>query len=150
MANDPALRRLIDLPGIADLEYQALLKPRYTEIEGRAEFLEIDEVSRANFGLTADEAEDVDLPADWDKIERKPDRDQVAAFEAAGWDVTDKRRPLRMLGQFKLQLWLAIRGVAGQLPYQAPPDDWKPDDSDPFRSSLAIEAAAFLRDRRKR
>lgn len=150
MATDTALRRLIDLPGVADLEYQALLKPRYAEPENRAEFPEIDEVSRANFGITLDEAEDVDLPAGWDKIDRKPDRDQVAAFEAAGWDVTDKRRPLRMLGQFKLQLWLAIRGVAGQLPFQAPPDDWKADESDPFRSSLAQDAAAFLRDRRKR
>ena len=36
-----------------------------------------------------------------------------AAFEDAGWDVTDdKRRPLRVLGHFSGPLWLAVRGVA--------------------------------------
>jgi len=41
----------------------------------------------------------------------------AAAFEAAGWDVTDdKRRPLRVLGHFSAPMWLAVRGVAGALP----------------------------------
>ena len=61
------------------------------------------------------------------------------AFEDAGWDVTDKRRPLRMLGHYALPLWLAIRGVAGQLPFQAPPAE----KSDDWASSLAADAKAY-------
>jgi len=143
MTSKPALRRLIDLPGIADLEFKALMKPRYAEPESRAEFPEIDDCSRALFGLTADEAEAAAHPADWDDIEAKPVARQVEAFEAAGWDVTDnKLRPLRMLGQFNHQLWLAIRGVAGSLPFI--PDD----EPDPTKSALALEAARFQRNRR--
>jgi hypothetical protein len=143
MEAKPALRRLIDLPGIADLEFKALMKPRYAEAESRAEFPEIDEASKAVFGLTADEAEEVATPDGWTAIERLAPRDQAEAFEAAGWDVTDdKRRPLRMLGQFNQQLWLAIHGVAGSLPFHAEPE------VDAMSSSLAKEAAAFQRDRR--
>ena len=137
------MRRLLDLPGIADLEYKALMKPRYADPDARSEFPEVDEVAAAAFGLTVDQAEDVPLPADWDNIHRAPVRDQVDAFEAEGWDVTDaKRRPLRMLAQFSLPLWLAVRGVVGELPFQA---EAEPDD---FSASLAKEAAAFKRDRR--
>jgi hypothetical protein len=134
------LRRLIDLPGVAELERKALMKPLYAEPQARAEFPEIDACSQALFGLTADQAEDATRPAGWDRIERRPVAEQVAAFEAAGWDVTDdKRRPLRMFGQFNQQLWLAVRGVAGELPFQAP-DDAPPD---PWGSALAREAARF-------
>ena len=64
---------------------------------------------------------------------------QVAAFEEAGWDVTDaKRRPMRILGHFNQQLWLAIRGVAGELPFQA--DAPEPD---PWASGLAAQAKRF-------
>ena len=133
------LRRLIDLPGMDDLELKALMKPAYADAEARAEFPEIDALSKELFGLTADEAEDVERPEGWDRIERKPIPQQVAAFEAEGWDVTDnKRRPLRMLGHFNQQLWLAVRGVAGSLPFQ--PDDDKPDD---WGAGLAAEAARF-------
>lgn len=143
MADITALRRLIDLPGIAELEEKALMKPRYADDDARSEFPEIDACSQALFGLTADEADDVPRPEGWDRIERRPVREQVDAFEAAGWDVTDnRRRPLRMLGHFNLQLWLAVRGVAGSLPFQAEPDP------DAATSSLAREAAAFLRNRR--
>ena len=70
--------------------------------------------------------------------------DQVIAFEAEGWDVTDdKRRPLRMFEHFAPQLWLALRGVAGELPFQAEAD---PDEA--VYSSLAADAAKFRRDRR--
>jgi hypothetical protein len=139
----PALRRLIDLPGIRDLEFKALMNPRLSDADAAANFPEIDECSRAVFGLTADEADDVPRPESWDRIERKSERDQVAAFEAEGWDVTDdKRRPLRMLGQFSTQLWLALRGVAGELPFQA-----EADDSDDLADSLAKEAARFRRNR---
>ena len=136
------LRRLIDLPGIADLEFASVMKPAMREPGAQAEFPKLDEVSRANFGLTLDEADAVDLPADWDRIDRKPERDQVEAFEAAGWDVPDKRRPLKILPQFSLQLWLAIRGVAGSLPYQA-----EEDVEAKMQSSLAADAAKFRRDR---
>jgi len=142
MANAP-LRRLIDLPGIAELEDKALMKPRYADVDARTEFPEIDECSRELFGLTADEADDVPRPEGWDRIERKPVREQVDAFEAEGWDVTDnKRRPLRMFGHFNVQLWLAVRGVAGSLPFHV---EKEPDE---LKASLAKEAAIFLRNRR--
>jgi hypothetical protein len=135
------IRRLIDLPGVADLELKALMKPAYASAEARAEFPEIDACSLELFGLTADQAEDLERPVDWDGIERRPMPEQVAAFEANGWDVTDnKRRPLRMLGHFNQQLWLALRGVAGQLPFQ--PDDDPPDN---WGSTLAADAARFRR-----
>ena len=143
MASPSPLRRLIDLPGIADLEFKALMKPRYAEPEGRAEFPEIDETSRALFGLTADEAEATPVPEDWVYVEVKPPARQVEAFEAVGWDVSDdKLWPLRMLGQFNQQLWLAIHGVAGTLPFV--PED----EPDPTKSALALEAARFQRNRR--
>lgn len=133
------LRRLIDLPGVADLEYRALLKREFAEPEARAEFPEIDACSMAIFGLTADEAEAHARPAAWDGVETKPIPQQVTAFEAEGWDVTDdKRRPLRTFGHFNQQLWLALRGVAGSLPFQ--PEDNTPD---PWGSSLAAEATRF-------
>ena len=136
------LRRLIDLPGIADLEFASVMKPAMREPGAQGEFPQLDEVSRANFGLTLDEADNVTLPADWDRIERQSERDQALAFEAAGWDVTDKRRPLKILPQFTLQMWLAIRGVAGSLPYQA-----EEDVEAKMQSSLAADAAKFRRDR---
>ena len=143
MANAPALRRLIELPGIAELEDKALMKPRYADDDARSEFPEIDACSKELFGLTADEADDVPRPDGWDRIERRPVREQVDAFEAEGWDVTDaKRRPLRMLHHFNGQLWLAIRGVAGSLPFQAE------KEADDLQVSLARDAAIFLRNRR--
>jgi hypothetical protein len=136
----PPLRRLVDLPGVADLEFKALMKPAYADPGRRAEFPEIDACAKAVFDLTADEAEAVQMPADLDPIEHLEPRDQVAVFESAGWDVTDdKRRPLRMLRQFSLPLWLAVHGVAGQLPF-APDDDGAPD---PWASKLAADAAKF-------
>ncbi len=133
------LRRLIDLPGVADLEYRALLKREFAEPEARAEFPEIDDCSTKIFGLTADEAEAHARPAGWDNVESRPILQQVAAFEAESWDVTDdKRRPLRTFAHFNQQLWLALRGVAGSLPFQ--PEDNTPD---PWGSSLAAEATRF-------
>jgi hypothetical protein len=125
-----------------DLEYKALLKPRMGDVDARADFPELDATSRALFGLTADEADAVERPAGWDRIDLKSERDQVAAFEAEGWDVTDdKRRPLRLLGHFSTQLWLATRGVAGTLPFipEAEPDV--------MASSLAAEAARFRKNK---
>jgi hypothetical protein len=134
-----ALRRLIDLPGVSDLEYRALLKREFAEPEARAEHPEIDACSQAIFGLTADEAQAYPRPAGWDGPETRPLLDQVQAFEAAGWDVTDdKRRPLRVLGHFNQQLWLAVRGVAGSLPYQ--PEETKPDA---WAAKMAADAARF-------
>ena len=137
--------KLIDLPGMAELERSALMNPRYADPDAREQFPEIDVVSTAIFGLTADEAEDVARPEGWDRIERKPLRDQVIAFEAAGWDVTDKRRPLRMLEHFNVQLWLALRGVAGRLPVIAVDDDEAPAD---WAASLKADATRFRRDNR--
>jgi hypothetical protein len=124
MTSKPAaLRRLIDLPGVNELEYRALLKRDFAEPEARAEFPEIDACATALFGLTADEAEAAPRPPGWDNIESKAPAVQVAAFEAEGWDVTDdKRRPLRVLAHFSGPLWLAVRGVAGTLPFQPESD----------------------------
>jgi cytochrome P450 len=135
----PPLRRLIDLPGVKDLEFRAVMKREFAEPEARDVFPEIDACVQALFGLSNDEAEAAERPADWDNIEVKPVAVQVAAFEDAGWDVTDdKRRPLRVLGHFNQPLWLAIRGVAGRLPFQAEsgaPEAWV--------SKLEAEAKRF-------
>jgi hypothetical protein len=138
------LRRLIDLPGVRDLEYKALMKPRMADADARPEFPEIDATAKALFGLTHDEADEVERPAGWDRIEWKPIRDQVLAFEAEGWDVTDdKRRPLRLLEHFSAPLWLAVRGVAGGLPFAPAPED----DTASLSASLAAEAARFRRNK---
>jgi hypothetical protein len=136
-------RRLIDLPGIRELEGKALMNPRYADADARAHFSEIDAVSRAIFGLTADEADNTPRPDGWDRIERKPLREQIVAFEAAGWDVTDdRRRPLRMLEHFTVQLWLAARGVAGTLP------EVIEQESDHGAAALLADVKRFQRDRR--
>jgi hypothetical protein len=140
LADSPPLRRLVDLPGVADLEYKALLKPAYAAPESRADYPEIDACSLAIFGLTPDQADATPLPTDLDPIEPLEPREQVAAFEAVGWDVTDnKRRPLRMLRQLGPPLWLALHGVAGSLPH-LPGDDDRPMD---WASKLAFDAAKF-------
>jgi hypothetical protein len=140
----PPLRRLIDLPGVADLEHAAVLKPLPEIGETRPADPAIDEVAKALFGLTPDEAEATPRPDDWDDIEYRPIPRQVAAFEAAGWDLTDnKRRPLRVLIYFNQPLWLAIRGVAGTLPFHAQPDTDPSDGSADWGSNLAAEASRF-------
>jgi hypothetical protein len=74
-------------------------------------------------------------------MERLSPADQVAAFEALGWDVTDdKRRPLRLLRQFNLALWLAASGIAGQLPFAPPPPD---KDQDDWAARMAADAKRF-------
>lgn len=134
------LRRLIDLPGVDDLELKALMKPRYADPDARDEFPEIDALTQALFGLTGDAAEAVDRPDDWDDIHRLEGADLAEAFEALGWDVTDKRRkPLRLLPHYALPLALAVRGVAGELPFHAEPDHPTTD----WGSSLAADAARF-------
>ena len=141
MSSKPALRRLVDLPGVADLEFRAVMKREFAEPEARAEHPELDACSAKIFGITADEAAATARPADWDGIETKPIQAQVDAFEDAGWDVTDdKRRPLRTLGHWNQQLWLAIRGVAGTLPFQ--PDDHDRSEKD-WGASLAADAKRF-------
>ena len=134
------LRRLLDLPGIDDLEMKALMKPRFADPDGPEGRDEIDVVSKAVFGLTLEEAEAVALPDDWDGVHRWPAADQAEAFEAEGWDVTDKRRkPLRLLPVLALPMWLAVRGVAGELPFHAEPAHERSD----WGASLAADAARF-------
>ena len=134
------LRRLIDLPGVSDLEFKAVMRRDYAEPEARAENPELDETSLALFGLTADQAEATDLPEDFKAIDHMPSQKQADLFEAAGWDVTDdKRKPLRTLGHWNQQLWLAIHGVAGSVPFLAEPDEKK----DAWGVGLAAEAAKF-------
>lgn len=137
------LRRLLDLPGVADLEAKALMKPGYADPSRRAEFPEVDAVLTALFGLTADAAEDAARPDDWDGVERLSPQDQADVFEAEGWDVRDaKRRPLRMLAVMAEPLALAIRGVAGTLP-EAPFTPEPAEEKSDWGSGLAAEAARF-------
>lgn len=137
-------RRLIDLPGIDALELKALMKPRIADPDEAHDFPdiaeEIEAAARAAFGLTPAEAAAVPLPAGWDGIERLDPEDRAEAFAAGGWDVLDARRkPLRMLGWWALPLALAMRGIAGALPFHAEPDrpvtDWG--------SNLKAEATRF-------
>ena len=145
MSATAPLRRLIDLPGLRDLEHRALMTPRMADLDARPDFPELDAVSRELFGLTADEADEVPRPDGWDRIDLKPDRDQVAAFEAEGWDVTDdRRRPLRLFAHFNVQLWLAVRGVAGTLPFVPEGDDGEAA----AMARLAAEAARFRKNNR--
>ena len=139
------LRKLIDLPGVAELEAQALMKPRMADLGSEADYPVIDEVCAKAFGLTIAQADEIDRPAGWDKIENKAVAAQVEAFEAEGWDVTDKRRPLRMLAVIAPPLWLAVRGVAGQLPFVA--DTADEDAEAAAMDALAKEAAAFRKNR---
>ena len=145
MTDRPTLRRLIDLPGVEALETKALMNPRLVEPEARSAYPEIDVLLAATFGLTGDEAEAVAKPAGWDNIERRQPHGQATAFEDAGWDVTDnKRRPLRMLVHYSLPMWLAVRGVAGTLPFAPEP----PEPSDSWGGSVAEAARKFRKDRR--
>lgn len=136
-------RRLIDLPGVADLETKALMKPGYADPSRRDEFPEVDQVLVAVFGLSAEQAEDAARPEDWDGIERLAGADLADAFEAEGWDVRDaKRKPLRMLAVMAEPLALAMRGVAGSLPEAAFVPEPAEEKSD-WGSGLAAEAARF-------
>ena len=142
MSTITPLRRLIDLPGFRELEFKSVMHPRMTEYDARDTWPELDALSVELFGLTADAADDTPRPDGWDRIERKSDREQVAAFEACGWDVTDdKRKPLRLVSHFNVQLWLALRGVAGAIPFV--PDA----DPDEGGAALAAEAARFRRNK---
>ena len=140
----PTLRLLIDLPEIDALELKALMKPRAADPDELYDFPEIaeaiDETARAAFGLTPEEAAAVARPADWDPIERLDPADMAEAFAAEGWDVLDARRkPLRMLAHWALPLALAMRGVAGELPFRAEPDQPVTD----WGSNLKAEATRF-------
>lgn len=133
------MRRLQDLPGVDDLELKALMKPRLADPDMIDEHPEIADAVRAAFGITPDEAEAA-VPSGWDNIHRLNPLDMADAFEAEGWDVTDKRRkPLRMLPILALPLALAMRGIAGTLPFVAEPD--QPDTD--WGSNLKAEASRF-------
>lgn len=138
------MHRLADLPGVDALELKALMKPRLADPDERHEHPEVDAVALEAFGLTLDEAEATALPADWPDalkdLHRQSPAELAEAFEAEGWDVTDKRRkPLRVLPLFALPLALAARGVAGRLPFAAEPDH---PDTD-WGASLKAEAGRF-------
>lgn len=137
------LRRLIDLPGVADLEAKALMKPGYADPSRRDEFPEVDAVLVAVFSLTAEQAEDASRPQDWDGIQRLPPAEQAEAFEVEGWDVRDaKRKPLRMLAVLAEPLALAMRGVAGDLP-EAPFVPEPAGETSDWGAGMAAEAARF-------
>ena len=133
------MRKLIDLAGIDDLELKALMKPRLADPDMIDEHPDVAEAVRTAFDITPDQAEAA-IPADWDDIHRLDPTDMVEAFAAEGWDVTDKRRkPLRMLPILALPLALAMRGIAGTLPFHAEPDQPVTD----WGSNLKAEATRF-------
>lgn len=134
------MKTLRDLPGVDALELKALMKPRFADPDLPEGLEEIDALSVALFGLSLEAAEETERPADWDRIERLAPSDMVELFEAEGWDVTDKKRkPLRLLPHLALPLALAMRGVAGELPFVAEPDQKETD----WGSNLAAEASRF-------
>ena len=146
MNSRPPLRRLIDLPGVAELERAAVLEPLPGIGEVRSPDPKLDDCCKALFGLTPDEADEFPRPAGWDRVEHKPLPRQVAAFEDVGWDVTDsRRRPLRVLPALGPALWLAVRGIAGELPFEAEPESGSADRPDDWGATLAAEAAKFRR-----
>ena len=133
------MRKLIDLPGVDDLELKALMKPRLADPDMIDEHPEVNDAVRTALGIDFDEATAA-IPADWDNIHRLDPQDMADAFEAEGWDVTDKRRkPLRMLPILALPLALAMRGIAGELPFVAEPDQPVTD----WGSNLKAEASRF-------
>ena len=135
----PPLRRLIELPGIVELERQAVLKPLRLPGEPGEPDPAMDACLLELFGLTREMAAAA-TPEDWDRVDETPPARQVMAFEDAGWDVTDqRRRPLRILCEVALPLWLAVRGIAGKLPFAPAPEE----HGDSWGSSLAAEAARF-------
>lgn len=137
------LRRLIDLPGVAALEAEALMKPGHADPTRRDEFPDVDACLGDVFGLTGDEAEAAARPDNWDGIERLSPLEQADIFAAEGWDVRDaKGRPLRMLTQMAEPLALAMRGVAGRLP-EAPFVPEPAEDREVWGVGLAAEAARF-------
>ena len=133
------MRKLIDLAGIDDLELKALMKPRLADPDMIDEHPDVAEAVSTAFRITPDQA-DAAIPTDWDDIHRLDPSDMVEAFAAEGWDVTDKRRkPLRMLPILALPLALAMRGIAGALPFHAEPDQPVTD----WGSNLKAEATRF-------
>ncbi|MES2833346.1 MAG: hypothetical protein V4707_01420 [Pseudomonadota bacterium] len=115
------------------------MKPRLADPDMIDEHPEVNDAVRAALGIDFDEAQAA-VPAGWDDIHRLDPQDMVEAFEAEGWDVTDKRRkPLRMLPVLALPLALAMRGIAGALPFVAEPDQPVTD----WGSNLKAEAARF-------
>lgn len=134
------LRLLRDLPGVDALELKALMKPRFADPDLPEGQDEIDALSVALFGLSLDGADAVARPADWDGIERLSPLEMIDAFEAEGWDVTDKKRkPLRLLPHLAVPLALAMRGVAGDLPFVPEPEVKESD----WGANLAAEAGRF-------
>jgi hypothetical protein len=141
---DTPPRRLRDLPGLDALELAALMKPRLADPDQRHDHPQVDEAVQAAFGLTLDQAEATALPPDWPdhltRLDRKTPAELVEAFEQEGWDVTDgKRKPLRILPLMALPLALAIRGVAGTLPFQPEPEVRSTD----WGRALAADAKRF-------
>ena len=139
------MRRLIELPGIADLETKALMKPRMADLGSEFEFPEIDAACLQAFGISVTAADTIARPDGWDNIEAKSVAAQADAFEAEGWDATHNRRPLRTLAVIAAPAWLAVRGVAGALPFQA--DTTEEDEGAAILADLAKDAAAFRRNR---
>ena len=139
------MRRLIDLPGIAELEQKALMQPRMADLGAELEFPEIDEAAQAAFGISVTAADDIARPDGWDRIENRPVNAQVDKFEAEGWDATNNRRPLRTLAVIAAPAWLAVRSVAGALPFQA--DTAEEDAGAAMLADLAKDAAAFRKNK---
>jgi hypothetical protein len=138
------LKKLLEQPGVSDLEREAVLDPRLAT-ESSFDDAKVQRASRKAFGFRADETpnallealsqgrEDLDYEEDfepiWSEMEDTlavDDYQLVALFNGLGWDVTDERgRPLLVLGHFKYPLYLVANNI---VPLRAQPvsnEDWE-------------------------
>lgn len=131
--NGPALRRLLDLPGVAALEQRA--KAEW----GAAAPATADQLCRDLFGLGA-----VDLhtsPADPPEGAEYPLDTQVARFRELGWDVTDHDgRPLKVLRWLGQPLLTVCLGLGGRLPETPDVESWS--------AAMQEAATSFFKQRR--
>lgn len=125
------------------LERRAQLEPALAAESARDREDAFDQVSRLNFGLTADEVMD-----EWefdpddliDPHEACSEHDEAAKFYALGWDVTDEAgRPLLVLKHFDRQLALVVNGAI-ELVSGRDPEAWG--------AALEAERESFQKSRR--
>lgn len=145
-------RRLIDLPGVRDLENAMVLHLR---VRGPAGELNdrFDEVSKRLFGTTQAEAlpqepevDEDDDQAVWDAYDALLTKIMDPDWAALGWDVRDDLgRELLVLPHFSMQLAAAALGAAGQLPSED-----QPVEPAKLEASLAAEARAWSTKRQRR
>lgn len=162
---------LRDLPGVAALEGEARRWVADKNREWSKEFDGLDDriglVCQRLFGLTSEDArrvvqEDDEPDQDfWDRCDAhrehfefmldSDDPEVIAWFDANGWDVRGADGEcLNCLYWVAWPLILAIKGVRGRLPGQAPSDAEVAANAEAFEAKMQREAEEFRRQRRAR